>query len=230
MRAAPAASPPTARSPSLPARAAVLGNTGRKGTITPADLPCCALAARPEKLARVLAFERPNGTLRTRADATQAAHHSYYLRVPTELIKRAKQTDGLGFAAALQGLVLWSLFRCEGAPSALHVACTVGFKSDFWARLGSAFNHYGAFPFAAADAPSPQALGRALARAQRRNGLVSGFACLLANASTGGLAIGGSMAKMYNAIGAPPHARARARRPVAARRPAQASALRAQTC
>lgn len=75
----------------------------------------------------------------------------------------------------------------------------MGFKSDWWARLGSAFNHYGAFPIAARAEPTPQAIGAQVGRQQRVNGMASGFPCLLANASCGGAL--GSMANLYKAIG-----------------------------
>ncbi len=213
----------------------LLGNLGKKGAIRPDQLPCCMLACSMRTLARVFAFERPCGTLSLRAP--DGHHESHYPTVSTAIVKRAKETHGLGFAPALQGLVLWALFRC-GVPSTLHIASTVGFKSDWWAKLGSAFNHYGAFPFAASDAASPHDVGKAVARQTKRNGFVSGFPCLLGNMSSGGMT--NSIAKMYKAIGAPRPSPARR---LAARRPAcaclaccaplahpRASPRHAQTC
>jgi hypothetical protein len=175
----------------------LLGNLQCKGTIRPKDLPCCLVACGISSLARIFALERPRGILSLRTNGT-THHESHYIRVPAALIKSMKQTHNIGFAASLQGLILWSLFR-SGAPSTLHVASTVGFKSDFWARLGSAFNHYGAFPIATRDCPFPQEVAKAVAKAQGRNGGVSGFPCLLANAGRGSGAAG-SLAELYKAI------------------------------
>ena len=178
----------------------LLGNLGRKGAIRPHMLPSCVLACSARAFARVLAYERPRGTLSTRSTANASYHASHYIRVPTELIKRVKETHGVGFAPALQGLILYSLFRC-GMPRELHVASTVGFKSDWLARLGSAFNHYGAFPISARDDASPQAVAKQVAAKSRRTGMVAGFPCLLANGSLGGAT--SSISDLYNAIGAP---------------------------
>jgi len=175
----------------------LLGNLGCKGAIKPHMLPSCVLACSAHAFARVLAFERPRGTLSARPVADACYHASHYIRVPTELIKRVKETHGVGFAPALQGLILYALFRC-GMPPELHVASTVGFKSDWLARLGSAFNHYGAFPISARDDTSPQAVAKQVAKKQRRTGMVAGFPCLLANASLGGAT--SSMSDLYKAI------------------------------
>merc|ERR1719238_765419 len=175
----------------------LLGNLKCKGTIRPKELPSCILACSVSALARVFAVEKPRGILGLRTQGS-GHHESHYIRVPASMIKAMKQTHGVGFAAGLQGLILWSLFRC-GTPSTLHVASTVGFKSDFWAKLGSAFNHYGAFPIATRDCPFPQEVAKAVAKAQKRNGRVSGFPCLLANAGRGSGAAG-SLAELYKSI------------------------------
>jgi hypothetical protein len=171
----------------------VLGNLRRKGAINPQKLPCCALACSVSALARIMAFERPKGTLsssfvpRTPAFGEVTFHESHYVKIPTALIKRCKETHGLGFAPALQGLILWALHRCKNTPEKLHCATTVGFKTDYWA-----------FPIATKTTPSPQELGKVVAKLQRRNGMVCGFGCLLANASAGGMF--DSMAEMYRSI------------------------------
>ena len=47
---------------------------------------------------RILAVERPCGTLLKAASALGDTHHeSHYLRIPTALIKAAKVRHGLGF-------------------------------------------------------------------------------------------------------------------------------------
>jgi len=177
----------------------LFGNGTRKGAIRPQDLPCCLVACSMSSMTRVLRHERPCGTLGAKSAASQVGHHeSQYLRVPAALVKGVKTTHGVGFAPSLQGFILWMLFRSGLDASTLHVASTVGFKSDWFARLGSAFNHYGAFPMSIKDESTPQELSRAVAKKQRRNGMMSGFPCLLANASCGGMA--GSMADLYKSI------------------------------
>jgi len=175
----------------------ILGNLQKKGAIRPQDLPCCLLACSVPAMTRVVAVERPQGTLREQSDGL-THHESHYLRVPTALIKCVKETHGQGFASSMQGLLLWTLFRC-GTPNTLHVASTIGFKSDWWSALGSAFNHYGAFPFAANDCPTPQEVAKCVTKGHTRNGRISGFPCLLGNTSSGGLS-GIDIAEMYRAI------------------------------
>jgi hypothetical protein len=175
----------------------MLGNEKREGAIRPHSLPSCAYACGPVSLARVLTCDRHSAGL----EAVSADYHeSHYLQVKTDVIKLTKKTHGLGFAVSLQGMLLWALLRC-GVAKSLSVACTVGFKSDRWARLGSMFNHYGAFPFTAKGegAQTPQALAQHITTQSKRNGYCSGFACLLANAHCGG----DFFSKLYNSIGAP---------------------------
>ena len=80
----------------------LFGNLGAKGAIRPQDLPCCLLACGTRALARVLTYERPRGLLSTKVEGATAFHESHYIRVPTALIKRVKETHGVGFAPALQ--------------------------------------------------------------------------------------------------------------------------------
>ena len=109
-------------------------------------------------------------------------------------IRRAIRRSSLTPRVSLrrwQGLILHSLLDAlgkSGSASTLHVACTVGFKTDRWASLGSGFNHYGAFPYLASLMGSPHDLGKHVAKNMVKNGMASGWACLLANSKkcTGG--------------------------------------------
>ena len=108
-----------------------------------------------------------------------------------------------------QGLILHSLLDAlgkSGSASTLHVACTVGFKTDRWASLGSGFNHYGAFPYLASLMGSPHDLGKHVAKNMVKNGMASGWACLLANSKkcTGRIFERGSGAQL-SSISPTPH-------------------------
>ena len=79
-------------------------------------------------------------------------------------------------------------------------------QTGLWASLGSGFNHYGAFPYLASLMGSPHDLGKHVAKNMVKNGMASGWACLLANSKkcTGGSFERGSGAQL-SSISPTPH-------------------------